>query len=55
MDSLAFTPDSNKLLIGVTPKVYIYTIQGQSTDVAIETSADSPLLVKPVNNQGLVA
>jgi WD40 repeat protein len=55
MDSLAFTPDSSKLLIGVTPKLYVYTIQGQPTGVVIETTADSPLLVKPVNDQGLVA
>ena len=56
MDSLAFSADSSKLLIGVTPKVYVYNLDGEPTSIQIETEADSmPLYVKTINESGLIA
>lgn len=56
MDSLAFTADSNKLLIAVAPKVYVYNLNGEPTKAQIETKANNEaLLVKTINESGLVA
>lgn len=56
MDSLAFTPDSNKLLVAVTPEVHVVELNGQATSSQIATNADSaPIQVKLVNDNGLVA
>jgi len=56
MDSLAFSFDSRQLLVGVTPKVYVYDVNGTPTSVEIETKADmTPLYVKLINENGLIA
>lgn len=56
MDSLAFSHDSSKLLIGVTPEVYVYKVNGEPTTVQIETAADSmPVYVKAIDESGLIA
>lgn len=56
MDSLAFTADSSKLLIAVSPKVYVYSLNGEPTKVHIETKANTETLyVKTVNASGLIA
>lgn len=56
MDSLAFSFDSSKLLVGVTPKVYVYNVNGEPTTVQIETKADStPLHAKALNESGFIA
>lgn len=56
MDSLAFSADSSKLLVGVTPKVYVYNLKGEPTSVEIQTKADSTAIyTKTVNEAGLLA
>ena len=56
MDSLAFSPDSSKLLVGVTPTVYVYNLNGEPTNVQIQTNANSEALhVKAINESGLIA
>jgi len=56
MDSLAFSANTSKLLIGVTPKVYVYDLNGGALLADIETTADSQTLqVKTVNDDGLIA
>lgn len=56
MDSLAFSADSSKLLIGVTPTVYVYDLNGQPSNVQIETKANTEaLMIKAVNESGLVS
>lgn len=56
MDSLAFSANASKLLIGVTPKVYVFSLDGGVLLADIETTADSQTLqVKAVNADGLIA
>ncbi len=56
MDSLAFTPDSSKLLIGVTPNVYVYNLNGEPTSVQIKTQANSSTIrVKTIDDSGTIA
>jgi WD40 repeat protein len=56
MDTLAFTFDSSQLLIGVTPKVFVYSLDGEPTGVEIRTNADSGVLdVLALNESGLIA
>lgn len=55
MDSLAFSFDSSKLLVGVTPKVYVYNVIDASVAGQIEAKADSTLFVKSINESGLIA
>ena len=56
MDSLAFSADSSKLLVAVTPKVYVYNLNGEPTKVEIQTNANSePLYVKTINESGLIS
>jgi WD40 repeat protein len=52
MDSLAFSHDTSKLLVGVTPKVYVYDLNGQPTNVKIETQANSEAIQVKTINQG---
>lgn len=56
MDSLAFSANASKLLIGVTPKVYVHNLNGDASLSEIDTTADSQTLhVKVVNEDGLIA
>jgi WD40 repeat protein len=56
MDSLAFSSDSTKLLVAVTPKVYVYNLNGEPTNVEIQTKANSEALhVKTINESGLIS
>jgi WD40 repeat protein len=56
MDSLAFSTDSSKLLVGVTPKVHVYNLNGEPTELQIATTANSDALyVKTINESGLIS
>ncbi len=56
MDSLAFSSDSSKLLVGVTPKVYVYNLNGDPTNIEIETNGNTePIYVRTINENGLIS
>jgi WD40 repeat protein len=56
MDSLTFSPDSSKLYVGVTPKIYEYDLDGNPTNVSIDTTADSSAMrLKILSEGGLIA
>lgn len=56
MDSLAFSADSSQLLIGVTPEVHVYKLNGEATNITIQTKSNAePVQVKLVNENGLAA
>lgn len=56
MDSLAFSSDSSRLLVGVTPKVYVYNLNGDPTNIEIETKGKTETLyVKTINESGLIS
>lgn len=56
MDSLAFSSDSSKLLVGVTPNVYIYNLNGDPTNIKIETKGNTEAIyVRTMNENGLLS
>ncbi|MFO0921015.1 MAG: WD40 repeat domain-containing protein [Pirellulales bacterium] len=55
MDSLAFTGDSNKLWIGVTPNIHVQAVNGEPAGNPIATKADSTSLqAKVIPDTGMM-